>query len=147
MGKGYTTHNVWPTSSPNLKVKGDELLASQLKDNETIHVREKGSHVLEPTTTADTPSLADQLAKALTPILESISKNAREESQHEKDIQVSQKKLEEIDVFKKREKYFIIALVVFGLLALASFLSAAWSASSVEKLLRIIYKLKQQTKP
>jgi len=117
MGRGYTSYNVWPNQKPNATDLELKPKVSAEKDDDEKEAR-----------------TAEAIVKILEPLIASLVKL--------KDTE----KLDVPDPSKQREKYFIIGLIVFGLLAFFSFLSALWSANSVEKLLRIIYKLKQ-TKP
>lgn len=128
MGKGYTSYNVWPISSSN------KNLNTQI--NQDLNVKEDS--ITKELKIADV--LADRLTLLLTPILESIKTSKNEvqvQSKNEVDLE---KKLEES---KKTEKKLFIGIIIFGILTFLCFLSAVWSANSVEKLLRILYKLKQ----
>ena len=113
MGRGYTSYNVWPNQKPNATDLEFKPKVSAEKDDEK-----------EART-------AEAIVKILEPLIASLVKLKEPE------------KKDQPDSAKQREKYFIIGLIVFGLFAFFSFLSALWSANSVEKLLRIIYKLKQ----
>ena len=134
MGRGYTSHNVWPVSSSaasltvNANSNAKELSSSTLTKDDLK--KEKDDNETET---------ADKIVKILTPLIESI-KGLGEGKGEGKGDETIEKKL---DAAKQREKVFIVCLIVFGLLAFFSFLSAVWSANSVEKLLRILYKMKQ----
>jgi hypothetical protein len=132
MGRGYTSHNVWPVSSSSASLNANsnakELSSSTLTKDDLK--KEKDDNETETT---------DKIVKILTPLIESI-KGLGEGKGEGKGDETIEKKL---DAAKQREKVFIVCLIVFGLLAFFSFLSAVWSANSVEKLLRILYKMKQ----
>lgn len=113
MGRGYTSHNVWPNQKPNPPEVVEEK--DKEKENDEKEAR-----------------TAETIVKILEPLVASLVK-----------LKDPEKKVVDVSDAKQREKYLIIGLIVFGLLAFFSFLSALWSANSVEKLLRIIYKLKQ----
>lgn len=132
MGRGYTSHNVWPVSSS----------AASLTVNANSNAKELSSSTLtkdDLKKEKDETETADKIVKILTPLIESI-KGLGEGKGEGKGDETIEKKL---DAAKQREKVFIVCLIVFGLLAFFSFLSAVWSANSVEKLLRILYKMKQ----
>jgi len=119
MGRGYTSYNVWPNQKPNATDLELKPKVSAEKDDDEKEAK-----------------TAEAIVKILEPLIASLVK-----------LKDAEKKVMDApESAKQREKYFIIGLIVFGLLAFFSFLSALWSANSVEKLLRIIYKLKQ-TKP
>jgi CHASE3 domain sensor protein len=128
MGKGFTPHNVWPqNSTPN-----------------RVTVPKKSDSEVEVVSNDEDKRRIDDFSTALAPLLEAINKLV---SRNEKETEVSpivndsiEKKLE---LAKRNEKFLLIVLIILGILAFISFLSAVWSANSVEKLLRIIYKLKQ----
>lgn len=130
MGRGYTSHNVWPVSSSaasltvNANSNAKELSSSTLIKEDLK--KEKDDNETET---------ADKIVKILTPLIESIK--GLGEGKGDETIE------KKLDAAKQREKVFIVCLIVFGLLAFFSFLSAVWSANSVEKLLRILYKMKQ----
>jgi len=129
MGRGYTSHNVWPVSSSSSS-------ASSSTANANANAKELSSkEELKKEEDETDNKIADKIVKILTPLIESI-KGLGEGG---KGNEVEKK----LDAAKQREKVFIICLIVFGLLAFFSFLSAVWSANSVEKLLRILYKMKQ----
>jgi hypothetical protein len=130
MGKGYTSYNVWPISSSN------KNLNTQI--NQDLNVKEDS--ISKELKIADV--LADRLTLLLTPILESMKTSKNEvQVQSKNELQIDlEKKLEES---KKTEKKLLIGIIIFGILTFLCFLSAVWSANSVEKLLRILYKLKQ----
>jgi hypothetical protein len=113
MGRGYTSYNVWPNQKPN----ATDLELQPKVSLEKVDEKEART--------------AEAIVKILEPLIASLVKLKEPE------------KKDQPDSAKQREKYFIIGLIVFGLFAFFSFLSALWSANSVEKLLRIIYKLKQ----
>jgi hypothetical protein len=135
MGRGYTSHNVWPVSSSS-------SLASSSSANANANAKELSSkeELLKKEEDETDNKIADKIVKILTPLIESIKGLGQGKSGNDGKGDEVEKKL---DAAKQREKVFIICLIVFGLLAFFSFLSAVWSANSVEKLLRILYKMKQ----
>jgi len=133
MGRGYTSHNVWPLSSSTASQQSAKEHSKDLKKD-----LEKDESQIENGNETET-KIADKIVKILTPLIESL-KGLGEGKGEGKGDETIEKKL---DAAKQREKVFIVCLIVFGLLAFFSFLSAVWSANSVEKLLRILYKMKQ----
>jgi hypothetical protein len=124
MGKGFTPHNVWPqNSSPN-----------------RVTVPKKSDSEVEVVSNDEDKRRIDDFSTALAPLLEAINKLV---SKNEKEIEVNDSIEKKLELAKRNEKFLLIVLIILGILALISFLSAVWSANSVEKLLRIIYKLKQ----
>jgi hypothetical protein len=133
MGRGYTSHNVWPVSSSSSS-------ASSSTANANANAKELSSkEELKKEEDETDNKIADKIVKILTPLIESIKGLGEGKGSDGKGDEVEKK----LDAAKQREKVFIICLIVFGLLAFFSFLSAVWSANSVEKLLRILYKMKQ----
>lgn len=106
---------MWPNQKPNPPEVEKNVVEEKDKENDEKEAR-----------------TAETIVKILEPLVASLVK-----------LKDPEKKVVDGSDAKQREKYLIIGLIVFGLLAFFSFLSALWSANSVEKLLRIIYKLKQ----
>jgi hypothetical protein len=129
MGKGFTPHNVWPQNSMPSILKKEKEKEEELSNSIS-------SSIFEPKEKQDEAKLTNALA----PLLEAINKLVTTKTLENDVDEDLQKKL---DLSKRNEKFLLLALLIIGILAFISFLSAIWSASSVEKLLRIIYKLKQ----
>jgi len=134
MGRGYTSHNVWPVSSSS-----SSSSASSASSNANAKELSSSKEELKKEEDETDNKIADKIVKILTPLIESIKGLGEGKGNNGKEDEVEKK----LDAAKQREKIFIVCLIVFGLLAFFSFLSAVWSANSVEKLLRILYKMKQ----
>ena len=134
MGRGFTSYNVWPAPSHSKE--------------STVSVKEKEKNEIEDKEIEQDAKIADHVSKMLTPLIEALTRVTQklDSSQGKAESTDSNSNNERLQQAKKTEKNLIIALIVVSVLALLSFLSALWSANSVEKLLRILYKLKQ-TKP
>jgi hypothetical protein len=138
MGKGFTSYNVWPQSSASGASR--ELKELQIKENVNEIKTEKEELV---------DVISDKLSKILLPLIEAIKLQTKPLKQEEEDftnLNNNQKENDlktQLDKSKKTERILFICIIIFGVLTILSFLAALWSANSVEKLLRILYKLKQ----
>ena len=115
--KGFSSFNVWPPDSTPAKV---EIVQLEKPTLARVDDDEKNENV------------GDAIALALKPFLEALSSSQKPH--------VSAETTKESSFLQKHHFLIIIILIV---LVFISFLSAVWSASSVDKLLRLIYKLKQ----
>ena len=138
MGKGFTSYNVWPQSSASGASRESKEL--QIKENVNEIKTEKEELV---------DVISDKLSKILLPLIEAIKLQTKPLKQEEEDftnLNNNQKENDlktQLDKSKKTERILFICIIIFGVLTILSFLAALWSANSVEKLLRILYKLKQ----
>jgi flagellar basal body-associated protein FliL len=138
MGKGFTSYNVWPQSSASGASRESKEL--QIKENVNEIKTEKEELV---------DVISDKLSKILLPLIEAIKLQTKPLKQEEEDftnLKSNQKENDlktQLDKSKKTERILLICIIILGVLTILSFLAALWSANSVEKLLRILYKLKQ----
>jgi hypothetical protein len=151
MGKGFTSYNVWPQSSGS----GHSSALAASRDLKDLQFKENNEVKKEKEELVDL--ISDKLSNILLPLIEAIKLQTKPLKQEEEvtdftnentnlksNLNLKENDLKtHLDKSKKTERLLIIGIIILGVLTILSFLSALWSANSVEKLLRILYKLKQ----
>jgi hypothetical protein len=155
VGRGFSSFNVWPSPSghdkidkPNPRFKGhgrfsesDQKYALTKQGETNLRNDNEKDDDKEVQKETEAEKLAQAIVGALKPLLEmKLTQNSPEANS----VHLELSKNSDLLALQKREKTLLLLVLIMSCIAIVSFFSALWSSSSVNKLLKVLYRLKNK---